>query len=231
MEITPSRAVAVVLFLAVAILRIAAGGKAERELPGGTVGDSAGVVFYLSGEVFLDGKATEIGAPVLSGATLETKNSSLCEIRFGDRNIFQIRENTLATLSLSGGGREVDLKKGAFAAVFDKLKTVAAEGRDGFRLRTPTAVGGVRGTVFFFQVESEDSTYVCICNGRIDLEDVAAGNRIAAEADRHKALRFIRGAGGTTTEAAPLLYHTDADMDTLAAKIQVTIPWGPGYGR
>lgn len=229
MKTATSRFVAIGMVL-VCALRVSAGGRAEREIPSGA-GGGEGIVSYLSGVVLLDGKAVEIGSSVPPGSTLETQAASFCEIRFGERNIFQVRENTLAVLSLSGATKEVELKAGAFAAVFDKLKTVSGEARAGFRLKTPTAVGGVRGTVFFFQIESPESTYVCICNGRMDLADPSAGNAVTAKAERHKALRFIRAPGGITRESAPLLYHTDADMDALAEKVQVRIPWGTGYGR
>ena len=221
----------VVFLFFYSVFGLAAGGKTEGPATPSVSENAVGSVSYLSGDVLIDGTATKIGANVPSGSVIETKGASFCEIRFGERNIFQIRENSIISLALSEGGREADLKKGAFAAVFDKIKTVSGDGRDGFRLRAPTAVAGIRGTVFFFQVESEDSTYVCICNGKIKLEDSAAGNSFEAEADRHYATRFVRTAGGIAVEVAPLLYHGDVDMDALAAKVQVVIPWGAAYPR
>jgi hypothetical protein len=116
--------------------------------------------------------------------------------------------------------------------VLDRLQELA--GSPSFEVRTHTAVGGVRGTVFFVSVESEESTYICTCNGETDLsgssDDADRADRAstAVDADYHTAYRFVQEGATVSYQSAPLLYHTDEEMDTLAAKIGVTIPWS-GY--
>jgi hypothetical protein len=51
--------------------------------------------------------------------------------------------------------------------VLEKL-SVGANGQ-GFLVRTPSAVAGARGTSFFMKVESATSTYVCACNGAMQV--------------------------------------------------------------
>ncbi|NBF41155.1 MAG: hypothetical protein GVY14_12150 [Spirochaetes bacterium] len=200
----------------------------DREQSGEASADAPvalyGVMEYLEGEVTVDGDAASIGDRVDSGQLVETGPNGLAEIVFDDRNVFQLRENTTIRLDLQGGQvRTAELEAGSFAAVFDRLRQVA--GDTAFEIRTPTAVAGVRGTTFFVRVESAASTYVCTCNGQTELQGLSDTEQLNVDSEYHTAYRFIRGEDGVSTETAPLLYHTDAEMDDLAASIGATIPW------
>ncbi len=183
-----------------------------------------GVMEYLEGEVTVDGEAASIGDRVESGQVVETGPNGVAEIVFDDRNVFQLRENTAIRLNLQGGEvRTAELEKGSFAAVFDRLRQVT--GDTAFEIRTPTAVAGVRGTTFFVRVESAASTYVCTCNGETELQGLSDTEQLNVDSEYHTAYRFIRGDDGVSTEPASLLYHTDAEMNDLAASVGATIPW------
>jgi hypothetical protein len=88
--------------------------------------------------------------------------------------------------------------------------------------------------VFFVSVESDESTYICTCNGETELsasaEEAAAAQAASTEVDSdyHTAYRFVQEGARVRYQSAPLLYHTDEEMNDLAAKIGVTIPWS-GY--
>lgn len=180
---------------------------------------------YLEGEVRVDGQAASIGQEVSAGSTVRTAANAYCEIVFGSQNIFRIDADSVVVVGELAGRGSIDLRQGALGAVFHKLQRLG-KGTETVQVRTPVALAGVRGTAFFIKVESPSSTYVCTCNGALRLADNREGNRRLVRSDSHKALRFTATAKGVRVTAAGLLYHDNASIDALAAKIGVRIPWG-----
>jgi len=220
------RLLVLAVFLSAAAAFLSAGGAGESA--GAPVTGFTGVVQYLEGEVTMDGRPLEIGDRVVSGSTFVTAPDSSCEILFGGKNIFRIQENTVVVITLKKGQGELDLQKGGMALVLQKLETLGSREPE-FGVTTPSASLGVRGTAFFVQVESESSTYICACNGTLQVEDGKSRQSQDLTGTHHKALRFEARADGTYEAGpAPMLYHDDGDLDSLAAEIGETIPWGAG---
>jgi len=209
------------------VLTTAAFASGTQESSGGPISNNPRArVTYLEGDVTVNGETAVLGNYVAVGSTVTTGEDALLEITFSDRNIFEIQANTVAVVSVNDKMRSVDLKTGSFGAVFDKLQTVSSSGGDGFRVTAPTAVGGVRGTTFFFEVEDQDNTYVCACNGTVAMADADRQQVQEVTAKHHKAFRYTRGSDGTiTVNGAGMLYHTDDQMNQLASRIGVSIPW------
>ena len=184
-----------------------------------------GVIVFLEGEVLLEESDAFIGQEVPLGVTIETGPDSFCEVIFDKRNIFRIREKCKAVLNIDEEHRRIDLHTGSVAFVFNRLQTRASR-RGTFTVNTPTAVAGVRGTAVFIKVESAGSTYVCTCNGSLTLNDALGGGARQVESKLHKAYRYSRKGESISTERAPLLYHDNASMDALSAKIGYRIRWG-----
>ena len=188
----------------------------------------AGKIVYLEGEVAVDRVPARIGQPVPSGAVVQTGPASVCEITWGNRNIIQVQENTRVVLGTARFAPGLDLERGSVAAVLNKLDAIT--GRNSFRIRTPSAVAGVRGTAFFVKVEDAGSTYVCACNGAVDVTR-GLGRQAELASSAHMARRFAREGLATRITEPGLLYHDNAAMDRLAQKIGYAIPWGQGeYG-
>ncbi|MBN2532549.1 MAG: FecR domain-containing protein [Spirochaetales bacterium] len=95
---------------------------------------------------------------------------------------------------------------------------------DSFTIQTSTAVLGVRGTSFFVK-EDADSTYVCVCNGRITVMDENGNNSEEIGAKHHVARLFTKSEQGTVIAPAAMLYHTDEDIEKAAEKIGYKINW------
>jgi hypothetical protein len=184
-----------------------------------------GVIEYLEGDVLVNGSAAEIGQEIPPGASVQTGEASFCIILFAGKNIFRIQEQSIAIIEIDESLGSIDLKQGGLAAVFSKLQTLSSSGGT-FRIQTPTAAAGVRGTAFYVQVEDENNTYICTCNGQLGIEDVEQSNSRSVKSDYHAAYRFSRSGEGIRLSPAPLLYHNDATMNLLAAKIRIRIPWG-----
>jgi hypothetical protein len=204
--------------------------SAGRAIAGG-VGEAGpvnqrGVIEYLEGEVRLNGEEAVIGQVVPPGAVIETAESSYCEVVFAGQNIFRIEARSVARIEIAERRGTIALEQGALAAVFQKIQRLDASG--GFRLETPTAVAGIRGTAFYIRIEDPNNTYICTCNGSTRLADRAESFRRYVKSDHHKALRFSREGEQIRASSAPLLYHDNPYMDALAARIGSRIPWGPG---
>jgi hypothetical protein len=206
------------VFLA-AILALAFAGQA------GAQAVKTGQVAFLDGDVTVDGKEAQVGQTIRRGATIQTGPASVCEITWGSENIVQIQEKTLAILDVGSFTPGVRLERGSVAAVMNRVDAVSRRGT--FRVKTPSASAGVRGTVFFVKVEDKSNTYVCACYGAVDVT-LTLGAQTELEANRHMARRFTRAGLASRSVAAGLLYHDDQSMGALAQKIGYTVPWGQG---
>jgi hypothetical protein len=73
-----------------------------------------------------------------------------------------------------------------------------------------------------------DETYFCTCNGRIEFIPGGTKKKIIKEAKHHEALTFS-GSGKNVTITTPdpqaNKWHTDGDLESLAASIGETIDW------
>ncbi len=185
-----------------------------------------GRISYADGDVYLNGKEAEIGDSVNNSDLVETGTDSVCEIIFNERNIIQLGPGSLFEV---GSSRKIDfsLEKGSLSAVADKLNMIAGT-KERLAVRTPSAVIGVRGTLFFVKVEDENNSYLCICNGTANTYKGDGRSRIKIKADHHKAVRFTRSGDSYKRSSAGLLYHDDESMEKLAEKINVRVDWGSG---
>ncbi len=180
-----------------------------------------GEVIFLDGDVSLNGASASIGDSAKSGDILVTGPEAYAEIQFGEAQILRASENT--SLTLNGSDSILELDSGALSVIQSKVKKLTSN--DAWDVSTPHAVAAVRGTTFYMEVENPDSTYFCICNGRIDLKDTNGNNNLILEASHHRAVRYINKSGSIVTEDAPMIYHTDEDMESLADRIGISIDW------
>jgi len=183
-----------------------------------------GIITYLEGNVTVDTAMASIGDAVPFGATVRTDKGSLCEITFRQRNIIRLEE--LTSFVFNPGNLQVGsvLQRGALSLVLKNLVKTGSGDRS-FYIRTATAAAGVRGTSFFMKVEDPSTTYVCLCNGVLRLDDSTQVTGMDLEASHHLSYRVINRGGTPYLEKAPMLYHTDDSMEELAGKIGYTIDW------
>ena len=179
-------------------------------------------LIYAEGLVTMNGEAIDIGATIPDNALIKTGKGALAEIAFKTKNIVRIGENSIVTLSLSSLARKVDLKQGGFTAVLHRLDKSAG---GGLSLKTPLASGGVRGTSFCTWVGVDGKTYFCSCNGTVSLQDTASGNPFDQAGKHHNGIWFAKTDKGIVTKAAGIEFHSDKDLESLAARIGDTMDW------
>ena len=217
------------VLLCVYMAGISLGASGTRENEADTSGSETieAVVTYIQGEVTINNQPGEEGTTVPLGATVETGEGSTVEITFGSQNIFRVEADTITTISIGKKERRIQIQKGSIDAVFERLSMFA--GNDRFRIETPSVVAGIRGTVFYINVEKPDTTYLCTCHGTVHQK--AADDTVEKDvtAYHHKAYRYIKSDTGVQIESGSLIYHDDEAMQSLGNKIDVKIPWGrPG---
>lgn len=185
--------------------------------------DKASII-YLEGDVTLNGVPASVGDAVRAGDKLQTAATALCEVVFNSRNIVHMTAGTVLKFDPSQLSRGATLQKGAIAMVLRNL--AALQGSEvRFRITTSTTVAGVRGTCFFVKVEDTNNTFICCCNGAIHLEGEGGEFSQNLTSPHHEEVRISRSSTGLSVGAAPMLYHTDGDVEAIAARIGETIDW------
>lgn len=177
-----------------------------------------GQVVFVQGEVSINGQAVSVHDKVTSGSTITTGEKSKIDLHFNGANIIRIGENASASVDFSNAS--ATLQSGSLAAVMKNL-----EKQKGFTLNTPTTSAGVRGTSFFAKVEEGNRTYFCDCNGVIEVQGKNGEGKQVVESAHHKAFLFSGEDGEVSVEEADLLYHSDEDLEEIAAKIDENIDW------
>ncbi len=182
-------------------------------------------VDYVNGDVRIDGAAVGPGTTIKPVFSVTTGVDSSVGIVFDEKNILHVDAQTEAYIDLTADVRSVELRRGTLASALRKLSQVTAADPERFRVKTPSAVAGVRGTVFFIRVEDTANTYVCTCNGTLRLDDSRDANPFQVRAAHHEAYRFTASTEAVAVSPAQMLYHTDQMMELGAARIGETIDW------
>lgn len=177
------------------------------------------VISFITGAVSVNGTPVQIGIAVHSNDRVETGEASSCEILLNDKSILRLGAATIVRFQPEK--YMFDLEKGWFSGLARKHLFKA----DKFRVKTPTVIASVRGTSFCVKTESPDSTYFCVCNGVIDLEDDRNANFEKVAASHHTARRYLRIGDKISVEKPELKYHSDKDIEHLANAIHENIDW------
>jgi hypothetical protein len=186
--------------------------------------DRASIV-YIEGDVTMNGSPAAVGDDVQPGAVLVTAKDSACQVVFNTKNIVHMAAGTTLRFDGKALSRGATLQKGAVAMVLRGLAAPAAGDELRFSIRTSTAVAGVRGTCFFVEVEDQDTTYICACNGSLHLEGEGGQFTQNLAASHHREVRVTRSATGIAVNAAPMEHHTDGDVESVAARIGESVDW------
>ena len=116
----------------------------------------------------------------------------------------------------------------ALRVVTGALLSVFESGRRR-QINTATATIGIRGTAIYIETEAR-RTYACTCYGEAVLtpvDDPAAAETVRTK--RHDQPRYIYGKGmPRMLEAAPVINHTDAELQMLETLVGRKVPFEPG---
>lgn len=182
----------------------------------------ANVIHRIRGDVRINARPASIASEIRPGDRVRTGPDGEIAFSIG-ADAFQLRSQTELEVEGSAAANLIAalrLTSGAIAAVF---------GRGAPRtLAGPTVTAGIRGTGVYMQTGAR-GTYVCACFGTVDIAATRGSrDRLSVEATRHHA-HWVLGeaAPAGSLEAAPLLFHTDEDMDGLEQLVGRRAPWVP----
>jgi outer membrane protein assembly factor BamB len=131
------------------------------------------LITFVSGEVYVKGEAdweyVEIGNIVHPGEVIKVGTDSLCELQFGQDSVVRIQENSEVALKdfwLEPDQSKVDmnLELGSVLCKVSKLS-----GEESFKVRTRTAVCGIRGTEFLVKVSGSNETLLAVKEGAVTI--------------------------------------------------------------
>ncbi len=131
------------------------------------------LITFVAGEVYVKGDAdwefVEIGNIVHPGEVIKVGVDSLCELQFGRDSVVRIQENSEVALKdfwLEPDRSKVDvnLELGSVLCKVSKLS-----GEESFKVRTRTAVCGIRGTEFMVKVSDTNDTLLAVKEGAVTI--------------------------------------------------------------
>ena len=88
---------------------------------------------------------------------IKTDKQSRCEVTFSNKKVMRIGEKTIVEMTKDKAGvEEATVKKGSFW-----LSLFLPRGSSSFRLKTPSSVCSIRGTVYRMDCDDNQTTYRC----------------------------------------------------------------------
>ncbi len=179
-----------------------------------------GTISSLNGEVAVNGKPASVDGTVEYGDIVITGLKSWCRIAVDGQNIIKVGPDSVLVFKLRKDDGRLELRRGYIGAVLKNLKNF-----NEFRVTTPTVAAAIRGTALFVAVESPDKTYACVCNGKIGFMPEGAKDERLVAAAHHHAAHYVREKDKIVVRDAGMLFHSDRDIEDLAAAIGVVIDW------
>jgi hypothetical protein len=179
-------------------------------------------IAQFKGDVRINGKPAERGQRINPGDVIVTgKGAELVFV--AEKDAFLVRGNShveYGALAVKGVVTTLRVLTGALLSVFESGRRK--------EIQTVTATIGIRGTGIYIEAEAR-RTYACTCYGEAVLTPVDEPQ--AAETVRtkqHDQPRFIYGKGmPRMLEAAPVINHTDLELQMLEALVGRKLPFEP----
>ncbi len=134
----------------------------------------------LPAQIITDGAARNVarGTPVVSGDLIRTGASGLVQVQFPDETKIVVGANSTLKIDETLFRPNGRARKFATTAVGGSFRFISGKSSKGvYKLATPLATMGIRGTAFDYSVASGRSTDLLVFNGEVQL--CAAGRRCA----------------------------------------------------
>jgi len=180
-------------------------------------------IAQIKGDVRINGKRAERGQRVNAGDVIVTgKGAELVFV--SEKDAFLVRADSrveYGSAATKGVVTALRVVTGALLSVFESGRRR--------QINTATATIGIRGTAIYIETEAR-RTYACTCYGEAVLtpvDDPAAAETVRTK--RHDQPRYIYGKGmPRMLEAAPVINHTDAELQMLETLVGRKVPFEPG---
>jgi hypothetical protein len=128
-------------------------------------------------------------------------------------------ETGAGRLLLKGPARVTPERKSILLSLGGLLSVLPKLHKRPFAVRTSNAVAAVRGTSFFVEARSDDSTYICACMGKLQVSGTGL-KKAPLESEHHTAVMIDTDGSKTSRTPAGQEHHTDAEIDELRNAIR-----------
>lgn len=142
----------------------------------------------------------EVGQPLFTGDSVVTGKDSKAEVSFVDGTSVRISERARLVVEQADTLRSLKLLWGKLWAKVAKLSSAQCR----FQVETPTAVAGVRGTVFRVEVDPDSATRVAVEEGEVEVSEPRLSPRMVRLSAMRQAF-FRRGRGPSEPVAFDLM--------------------------
>lgn len=162
----------------------------------------------------------KIGTVLGSGDTIETKDNGKVELQIANGNTINMTPNSNLTLSklisYPATGEYDNLLESKVGMI--RANVVAKiKGKSTFKIKTPTAICGVRGTVFYIEVTAT-GTKVFVTDGSVDFSNPNSGDTFVIVQD----MTAVSSATGISNPVE----LSDADRAAVLAAYQASLASG-----
>lgn len=117
--------------------------------------------------------SADIGQSLYRGDSIKTGKDSKAEISFSDGTIIRLGEKSNFYIDRADSIRSFKLLVGKFWAKVAKLT-----GKQKFQVESPTAVAGVRGTIFKVEVSDDSTSRIAVEEGQVEVHQPRKIGRI-----------------------------------------------------
>lgn len=142
----------------------------------------------VDGTVTLDGQPATVGAEIGATAKIETAKGARAVITFGPGSAIEVRERSRVELGSS------TRRKTSLQLLSGVLWSFLPMGQADYEVVTTNAVAGVRGTTFYVDARNPTDTFVCACDGEVEISTDGNLPRNVVSQDEHKSVT-IKGKG------------------------------------
>jgi hypothetical protein len=202
--------------LAVAVLALPA---AAQEDKGDAVLDKVAGAVSIVAAGSKTGVRAKGGEALIYGDAVRTGPGAVAQVVLKDRGAVLIHENTYFTLAGTPRRTTLDFARGEFLI---GLKKKLGKGMS-FKVRTPSAVAAVRGTLFWGKSDKDKTTTYAGFGHRIEV--TALGKTVAVEAGQTVTIPFGQPPSEPTPHSIPLSYterfHVNGGLQGLEALVDL----------
>jgi len=203
-------------------------------------GERVGSITRIEGEVWLAHRGDQASYPAMLGDSIylydhiQTEIASRVQILFEDESLLNLAENTYIQITEHVYSPEENRRSSVFRLVMGKVRAIVGRyfgGGSTYKVSTPTAIIGVRGTHFIIDATLSDETAVVCVDTDRDLAVRNVKDEVPGEVTLKSGLmtKVLEGQPPTAPAPAPDDMMMRLLMDTRV--MLPTLPSGTGALR
>ncbi|MBI4178598.1 FecR domain-containing protein [bacterium] len=176
--------------------------------PDGSGNETEMVVVSVTGTGSKSGEPVKPGDAIGRGETLIVDEGSVVVARLAGQAAIQVKASSKLVFEELGDTFHLQLDYGS---VLTASRPVPR-----FKISTPAAVVGVRGTTFYTEARGLDQSYVCLCDGEILIETQSGTETLQTPVLRHRAVTAAPAKEGEyKLTPAKFIGHTNVEISAL----------------